>query len=474
MKLPLFLFFYSNIFIILAFSKMESYVLLFCKCMEIMNSMNRIAALILITFSIFLYQSCNNDNTPAKDKFGGFESDSARKAWEDSVKQAREDSIKLAEERKVYGDFPLIKYNKVIIKNAAQLKEIRKKYNHPTDFRAGWKTIQTLNRKEFRYIRVKQAVVIPDTIIDDIRAYSIFPQFYEGAKDLPKIIMVSTRYQCYGAYEYGKLVKFAAVNSGKEKTPTFPGRYALVWKERVRRSSLDSNWIMPFTYNFHGEAGNAFHQFEMPGYPASHSCVRQFMDDAEWLFNWGEGQKLDKNNKRIYMSGTPVVVLDHYDFSLGHNGEWKDLKSNRDVILDLPDNPMQVEEAIIPICQIPHSSRGRLKNRKRFEKAEEVLRQRGIIREHVVLTPTVNYNIKRRKEEEEKLKAEQEALKKQKQSGGVTTPANPKPGNGASNTDNKTKTKPDKEKTTETPANTKKPAESKPKTTKPKTENPPD
>lgn len=31
--------------------------------------------------------------------------------------------------------------------------------------------------------------------------------------------------------------------------------------------------ILPFTVNFHQYAGNAFHQFEMPGRPVSHSAV---------------------------------------------------------------------------------------------------------------------------------------------------------------------------------------------------------
>lgn len=301
-------------------------------------------------------------------------------------------------------EFPLIKYNHVLIKDAAMLKSIRQKYNHPKEWHAGWKTLMTLNRKEWRFFRTGQTIIVPDTILEDLRAYSLFPLNYPAASSIPKLIVVSPAYQCYGAYEYGKLVRFVPVNSGKEKTPTFPGRYALVWKERLRRSSLDSTWIMPFTYNFHGEAGSAFHQFEMPGYPASHSCVRQLMEDAEWLFGWGEGQKLDEKKKPIRLSGTPVIIIDHYDFNLGRNGLFTKLNSNKDTILELPPDPMAIEEALIPIIQIPQSSRGRLPNRKRFEEAEKVLREKGIIRPNVTLTPSVNFNAKRRAEEAEKLK----------------------------------------------------------------------
>ncbi len=326
----------------------------------------------------------------------------------DSVKAWRKDSAEKAELKvKLESRYPEIHYKAVKIRDISHLKQIRKKYNHPTDWRAAWKTIMTLNRKEWRFFRPGQTIILPDTIVDDIKAYSLFPQYYQGAADLPKIIMVSAAFQCYGAYEYGKLIRFAAVNSGKEKTPTFPGRYALVWKERVRRSSLDSNWVMPYTYNFHGEAGNAFHQFDMPGYPASHSCVRQFMDDAEWLFNWGRGERRDTNGRTIRMSGTPVVIIDYYDFNWGRKGPWLKLTSNKDTILQLPPDPMKVEEALIPIVQIPYSSRGRLHNRQRFEHAEQILRERGIIRKGVVLTPTVNYNAKRREEAQKKWEEEQ-------------------------------------------------------------------
>jgi hypothetical protein len=264
--------------------------------------------------------------------------------------------------------------------------------------------MMTLNRKEWRFFRTGQTIVVPDTVLDDLRAYSLFPLNYPGAASLPKLIVVSAAFQCYAVYENGKQIRFAPVNSGKEKTPTYPGRYALVWKERLRRSSLDSTWIMPFTFNFHGEAGSAFHQFEMPGYPASHSCVRQLMEDAEWLFNWGDGEKLDEKKKPIRMSGTPVIIIDHYDFNNGHNGPWTKLNSNKDTILQLPPDPMAVEEALIPIIQIPQSSRGRLPNRKRFEEAEKILREKGIIRPNVTLTPSVNFNAKRRADEAEKIK----------------------------------------------------------------------
>jgi hypothetical protein len=176
---------------------------------------------------------------------------------------------------------------------------------------------------------------------------------------------------------------------------------------------LDSDWVMPYTWNFHAQAGNAFHQFVMPGRPVSHSCIRQFIDDAEWLYYWGEGAKY-VNKKKIPYSGTTVILFDIFDFSRKRFGPWLDLISNRDGILKLPPKPMEYEEALIPWCQIPVESRGSLPNAKRYVHAEDTLRARGVIRPGVKLIETKNYNkLKRQKAlREEKRKAEKDKLKK--------------------------------------------------------------
>lgn len=297
-----------------------------------------------------------------------------------------------------------IPYKLITIKNQKTIDSILKSLPDTVDKNIARKIIMTLNRKEFRFIKNNEQIIIPKIFTNNILDYSIFPQYYPAAKEIKKIIMVSIEKQAYGCYEYGKLVRFAAINSGKEKTPSFPGRYALVWKERLRRSSLDSTWIMPFTFNFHSEAGSAFHQFQMPGRPVSHSCLRQFMDDAEWLFHWGETAKRDANGKIIPYSGTPVILLGHFDFSRKVGGPWLDLTSNKDGIVELPDNPMEVEEALIPIIQIPKEARSYLRNKERYLYAEDTLRARGIIRPGVQLTPSINYNVLRRQKQAQKMK----------------------------------------------------------------------
>lgn len=288
--------------------------------------------------------------------------------------------------------FREIKYTRLAITSRAVLDSIRKMYRKTPESDEAFRAITTLNRKEFGYIRVGDTIVTPDTITGDMRAYSVFPERYPAADTLPKLILISNKYQAYACYEYGQLVRFAACNTGTERKATFPGRYALNWKERLRISSLNENWKLPYTWNFHLHAGNAFHQFAMPGRPVSHSCVRQFMTDAEWLFKWGEGGRRDSSGRMVPFSGTPVLIIDSFDFTRPKGGPWLELTSNRSATLDLPTNPMGMEEAWIPMSQVPADARGGLPDRQRYVVAEDTLRARGVIREGVTLSASINYN----------------------------------------------------------------------------------
>jgi hypothetical protein len=74
------------------------------------------------------------------------------------------------------------------------------------------KVLALLNRKELRFMRVGDTLMLPDEVKLDARAYSMFPQYYKGAEDVPRLVIVSNVYQCYACYEYGELVRFAACN----------------------------------------------------------------------------------------------------------------------------------------------------------------------------------------------------------------------------------------------------------------------
>lgn len=367
-----------------------------------------VSAAIILT----IVSGCNRpDNSAEMRRL--FVQDSLHKI--DSVRKFKIDSTRAAKIKEGNERFPVIHYTLHVL-DKELLDSVRRVYRKDSATMDGYRAFTTVNRKDIQFYRIKDTVVIPDTICKDLRAYSVFPQYYPAGDTLGKIIFISPKYQCYACYDSGKLVRFAACNSGEERKPSFPGRYGVNWKSRLRHSSLDSSWVLPFTVNFHLQAGSAFHQFEMPGRPVSHSCVRQFLADAEWLFKWVRGARIDKEKHQfIPFSGTPVIILDIFDFSRRFGGPWRELKTNKDISIPLPDKPMEVEEALIPMSQIPLDSRGSLTNRKRYITAEDTLRARGIIREGVDLRETINYNKLRKNKKLAKAQAEKAKKAEQKE-----------------------------------------------------------
>ncbi len=324
--------------------------------------------------------------------------------------EIRKESLpKLPEVWHELDSLPIVHFSKIVLTTSKELAEFRRKFAKTEPNMINYRAITTINRKDINFYHVGDTVMMPDTIVKDLRAYSCFPRLYPGANNVSKLILISNPLQSYACYDSGRLVRFAATNTGTERKPTFPGRYALNWRQRLRHSSLDSSWVLPFTWNFHLNAGSAFHQFDMPGRPVSHSCARQFMADAEWLYKWGKGASKDSAGNMIPMTGTPVIILGMFDYTRKSGGPWREILSNQQVI-DIPVDPMAVEEALIPISQIPVDARGSLRPYKRYLSAEDTLRARGVIRDGIRLSESINYNKLRRQ------KAAAERAKQQKAS----------------------------------------------------------
>jgi hypothetical protein len=71
---------------------------------------------------------------------------------------------------------------------------------------------------------------------------------------------------------------------------------------------------MPWYFNFHNTRGLSFHQYALPGRPASHACIRLLERDARWLFDWGEQWRLNDRGWTVLEQGTPVLILNCYNF----------------------------------------------------------------------------------------------------------------------------------------------------------------
>jgi hypothetical protein len=102
--------------------------------------------------------------------------------------------------------------------------------------------------------------------------------------------------------------------------------YHANWKARKTRSSVNASWILPWYFNLDNLAGVSFHQFDLPGYPASHGCVRLLEEDAKWIYDWAEQWTLSRIDQSILAFGTPVVIFG--DYTYGEKPVWRRLAEN--------------------------------------------------------------------------------------------------------------------------------------------------
>jgi lipoprotein-anchoring transpeptidase ErfK/SrfK len=157
-------------------------------------------------------------------------------------------------------------------------------------------------------------LLVPANWSDEPLAYSPFPPTWPAAESRPKVIVVHQAMQAFGAYEKGRLVRWGPVSTGRKETPTPEGSFNLTWRARSRRSTDNEDWLLEWYFNFVNERGVSFHLFDLPGYPASHACVRLLLRDAQWLYGWGEQWSLDDDRREVMMPGTPVLILGVYPF----------------------------------------------------------------------------------------------------------------------------------------------------------------
>lgn len=184
--------------------------------------------------------------------------------------------------------------------------------------------LEKLNRADVDHLARLETLVIPEQWLDDELLYSPLPLTYAWASHHRKALVVHQPSQVFGAYEEGVLVRWGPVSSGRAAYPTPSGLFHLNWKSPGRHSTVDPDWYMPLYFNFHNDRGLAFHQFTLPGHPASHACVRLLERDARWLYDWGEGWVLDERGWTVLVPGTPVLILGSYDF--GAPPPWRSLE----------------------------------------------------------------------------------------------------------------------------------------------------
>jgi hypothetical protein len=135
-----------------------------------------------------------------------------------------------------------------------------------------------------------------------------FNWFPERSSGGPLLIIVSIPDQKVHVYRNGIRIAASTCSTGKPGHSTPTGVFKILQKDKHHRSSTYSNAPMP-NMNRLTWSGIALHAGNLPGYPASHGCVRLPMEFSERLFG-------------ITRTGMTVVIADNksYPSEVAHPG----------------------------------------------------------------------------------------------------------------------------------------------------------
>lgn len=104
-----------------------------------------------------------------------------------------------------------------------------------------------------------------------------------GRSDGAISLVVSIPQQLIYVYRGGTLIGVSTVSTGKRGKETPTGDFTILQKNKHHRSNIYSNAPMPFMQRLTWD-GIALHAGALPGYPASHGCIRLPMAFARQLF----------------------------------------------------------------------------------------------------------------------------------------------------------------------------------------------
>ena len=176
--------------------------------------------------------------------------------------------------------------------------------------------VQRVNRT-YNYLWAGKEIVVPRNL-DQVTLFDLspFPLKIDPLRNRKQII-VDQEKLAWGAYDAnGQLVKWGPVSSGSDKcsdnsSPTCRTQTGVFDVFSKENEKCKSNMFplgrggakMPYCMYFH--KGLALHgSNDIPGYRASHGCVRMFVQDAKWLNH----EFVEISDKENNFTGTIVVI----------------------------------------------------------------------------------------------------------------------------------------------------------------------
>lgn len=251
---------------------------------------------------VFIMIRCKKDEKSVSDSANEVQKTTSKiQQKTDSIKQ---DSIKKSLEAIKYTQFVFPKSNK-----DSAMTVFLEKYNDEQRY-----TILALNRLDNKNKWRADTLIIPEKIDSDFLKYAPFPKILDSLKNVKKIAFFSYKIHAYALYENGNLIKWGPTSLGRKTTPTKTGLKFTNWKKEIAISTSNSDWKLRWNFNVHNTLGIGWHQYDLPGFHASHSCMRLLEEDAKWMYNWANQWVLGNNGQTVLAKGTPVIIFDESDF----------------------------------------------------------------------------------------------------------------------------------------------------------------
>ena len=174
--------------------------------------------------------------------------------------------------------------------------------------------VLAVNRLDETNLKKSDSILVPTDSSGDKPFYMPFPLKVTTLQNVKKILLFSYPSQSFAAYEYGDLVYTGPTSMGSaiHKTPT--GLYFTNWKAEATTSTFNDEWKLKWNFNIDNKEGVGFHEYELPGVPASHSCLRLLETDAKFLYNWAD-QWVLADAETVKTKGTPVIIFGTYNFN---------------------------------------------------------------------------------------------------------------------------------------------------------------
>lgn len=288
----------------------------------------RIGLLFLV---VALLQACKKDQSVDSSSSGTSSSKSS-----DSVAVLKDSAKAEAKESLPPAELEMGFYNAWVFPKEKKAKDsifqlFNKKYSEEERY-----AILALNRLDSKHKYNADTLVVPAKVDPTLMEYAPFPKQLDVLSGVNKFVVFSYPIQAFAVYSNGTLEKWGPTSMGTKAKPTRTGLTYANWKKELAISTVKSEWKLPYNFNIFNLDGIGWHQYDLPGYPASHSCLRLLKDDAIYLYKYADTWILNPGGATTKARGTAVLVYGSYPW--GKRKPWRNLLS------DPNSNNISIEE----------------------------------------------------------------------------------------------------------------------------------